>query len=537
MGVRDLFAMLFTSVAKGLHHHSVDIATMSRLAQKRFFSLHERLQNLAINTPSQRFGYKILLVIDEAQNLGKKKFGTFLSQKAPSETDRRAGAASLERYLRPILSPLVRGLYQLSNYNMFCVIPCGTSLSVFDMNWDSSASIVKGYRKQLRPFTDFQGWESLEQVRTYRDLVRRSLHNEEARMIFDRHVPDESMPELFERLRGRFKPIVSTIGMQDRMIMPSNGRIDWRLAIKETEDMLSSAKSQYYDKGNIVFDISRMIRRVHDFESRYAKYQNIQVTLKAFVLEHYLHGRPLVLKTEEAPLVEASVGRILNFGEDTPTVLNEPLALRAAMNYFRRYDPYFHSAICTLLGSGSNALVYGYQWEMAVLPSLAHVFHDKILSKTSLVWNGAKSYDPILDLKAEIAGYANHLTLGTDFETMSLDAFLDAHVYHGSRKDGEPVPPFYHPAETLSGPDVAFVLRLDNHGYCPVFVQLKMRHKMTEPATQIAFSTVEDEAVQGHLQETMLQTFCAGYPKRFFGVVIAYPTELAGVEGTFPEVR
>ncbi|KAF9904375.1 hypothetical protein EC991_002714 [Linnemannia zychae] len=33
----------------------------------------------------------------------------------------------------------------------------------------------------------------------------------------------------------------------------------------------------------------------------------------------------------------------------------------------------------------------------------------------------------------------------------------------------------------------------------------------------------------------MLQTFCTSVPKRFLGVVIAYPAELAGVEGTFPE--
>ncbi|KAG0195261.1 hypothetical protein BGX28_001833, partial [Mortierella sp. GBA30] len=172
---------------------------------------------------------------------------------------------------------------------------------------------------------------------------------------------------------------------------------------------------------------------------------------------------------------------------------------------------------------------------MVVLPSLAYVFHNKILSKTHLVRKGAKSYDPILDGKAEIAGYVNHLALGIDFETMSLDAFLGAHVLHGSHNDRKPVPPFYHPAETPTGPDVVFVLRFDNHSYCPVFIQLKMRDKMTKTGTRRAFSTVDSEAVQGHLQETMLQTFCTGSPKRFLGVVIAYPAEPAGVEGTFLE--
>ncbi|KAG0196513.1 hypothetical protein BGX28_010034 [Mortierella sp. GBA30] len=368
------------------------------------------------------------------------------------------------------------------------------------MKWlEDSAPVPKGYQERLGPFTDFQGWESPEQVQHYRDLVRCSLPNADARNIFNTRVPDESVSELFERLRGRFRPIVSAI---ERMIVPSNGGIDWRLAIKDTEDTLSSTEPRYYGNGNIVFDISRMIRRVHNFESRYAKYQNIRATLKAFVLEHYLHGRPLLLNKEEAPLVEASVGRILNFVEGTATVLDEPFALCAAVNYFRRDDPDFHSAICSLL-----------------------------------VRKGAKSYDPIVDGKAEIVGYVSHLALGTNFETMSLDAFLDAHVLHGSHKDGKPVPPFYHPAETPAGPDVVFLLRFDNHGYCPVFIQLKMRHKMTKIGTQRAFASVKSEAVQGHLQGTMLQKFCAGTPKRFLGVVIAYPAELGGVEGTFTEVR
>ncbi|KAG0221710.1 hypothetical protein BGW41_006586 [Actinomortierella wolfii] len=222
----------------------------------------------------------------------------------------------------------------------------------------------KGYQAQLGPFTDFQGWESVEQVQRYRNLVRDSLPNSEARNIFNARVPNESVPELFKRLRGRFRPIVSAI-------------------------------------------VSKM----------------------------------------------------------------------------------------------------------------------------------AKSYDPILDNRAEIVGYHNHLALGIDSETMSLDEFLDAHIQHGSNKDGGTVLPFYHPAETPAGPDVVFVLRFDNYGYCPVFVRLKMRHKMAKLESQLAFSTVKSEAVQGHLQEATLDAFCTGSPKRFLGVVIAYPAELAGTEGTFPEVR
>ncbi|KAF9079215.1 hypothetical protein BGX23_004665, partial [Mortierella sp. AD031] len=134
------------------------------------------------------------------------------------------------------------------------------------MKWfEDSAPGPKGYNELLGPFTDFQGWKSLEQVQNYRDLVRRSLPNDEARVIFDVRVPDASMPELFARLRGRFRPVVSAI---ESMIAPSNDGINWKLAIKETEDALTSTDPQHRVKGNIVYDISRMISRVDQFKSR-----------------------------------------------------------------------------------------------------------------------------------------------------------------------------------------------------------------------------------------------------------------------------
>ncbi|KAF9385757.1 hypothetical protein CPB97_004493 [Podila verticillata] len=238
---------------------------MGAFVRERFYHLSQCLRNHASNTTFQFFDPKILLVIDEAQNLGKEEFGTFLSQRIPSEAERRAGAAT---YMRPILSPLVCGLYMISaDVNLFCVIPCGTGLSILDMKWlEDGAPVTKGYKERLGPFTNFQGWESLEQVQHYRDLVRCSLPNDDARNIFDTRVPDESIPELFARLRGRFRPIVSTI---ERMIMPSNGSIDWRLAIKETEDMLSSTESRYYGKGNIAYDIEQMIRKIDVYITRF----------------------------------------------------------------------------------------------------------------------------------------------------------------------------------------------------------------------------------------------------------------------------
>ncbi|KAG0197646.1 hypothetical protein BGX28_008854 [Mortierella sp. GBA30] len=514
MGVLDLFAMLFTEIADQVHLHSVDITAMRVFVRERFSLLRQRLLNLTFNTSFQHFGYKILLVIDEAQNLGKAEFGTFFSQQIPSEAERQAGAASLDNYMRPILSPLIHGFYQIAaDRNQFCVIPCGTGLSILDMKWpEDSAPGPKGYSELLGPFTDFQGWESLEQVQNYRDLVRRSLPDDDARIIFDVRVPDTSVTELFERLRGRFRPIVSAI---ERMIMPSNDRIDWRVALKETEDTLASTDPQHYTKGNIVNDISRMISRVDQLKSRYAKYQNIGTILQFFVLQHYLHGRPVVLNTEEAPLVEASVARIMDV------------------------DPDFHSAIGSLFSLSLKESVLGSSWEMAVMPSVVHVFHDKVLSDTALIPSEAVRCDSgLLDSKARIVGLDPYM-LRTDYHSMSLKEFLEAHVENGSRscKDGRHVPAFYRLAETPSGPDIAFVLHFDNHGFCPAFIQLKLRASMDQPDTLSAFTAVKAAAVQGHLGETKLQTFCTVSPKWFLCIVIAYPAELPGVEGLFSELR
>ncbi|KAF8933401.1 hypothetical protein BGZ58_006375 [Dissophora ornata] len=187
----------------------------------------------------------------------------------------------------------------------------------------------------------------------------------------------------------------------------------------------------------------------------------------------HLYGGPLQINKTEAPLVEASVGRIFHFGGETTTVLDELFVLCAAVNYFRMQDSDFYSAICNLFKTPSVS-VHGFTWEIAILISLVHVFHGK----DSLV-SEVKSYDAILDRTAKIAGINGALTLGIDFESMSLGEFLEAHVDNDSHKTGKSAPPVYFPKATPSGSDIAFVLDFDKHGYCPVYIQVKLRTHMS----------------------------------------------------------
>ncbi|KAG9061138.1 hypothetical protein KI688_007768 [Linnemannia hyalina] len=356
-----------------------DLVQQRKRYRNRDFESNTHVHILALTLVlSRSIGLKILLVIDEAQNLGKMDFGTFISQQISSESEG-------QDYLRPILSPLVHGFYQIAaDHRPFCVVTRGTGLNILDMNWlEDSAAVPKGYNKQLGPFTDFQGWESLEQVQNYLALVRSSLPDESARGTFDIRVSGEAVSELFACLRGRFRPIVTAI---ESMICARNGHSDWKKTIQDTEEALTSTDRQSHGKGNIPYDIDRMLRQVALHPSRYAKYQNIRTVLQLFVLEHYLHRSPVALHELEAPLEEASVGRILGVtGQPIATVLDEPFALRAEVNYFRKDDPDFHSAICSLFSLSPKASVLGSTWEMAVMPSLVHVFHNKVLSETSLV--------------------------------------------------------------------------------------------------------------------------------------------------------
>ncbi|KAK3833200.1 MAG: hypothetical protein J3R72DRAFT_453588, partial [Linnemannia gamsii] len=234
-------------------------------------------------------------------------------------------------------------------------------------------------------------------------------------------------------------------------------------------------------------------------------YHDIRTNLQLFVLQHHLHGRPTILNTEEAPLVEVSVGRIMEIaGQTTGTVLDEPFALRAAVNFFRQHDPDFHSAICSLFSLSTMVSVHGSTW-MAVLPSLVYVFNNKTLSHTALVPTEAvRSDHGLLDSKARIVGLNPHM-LGTDHRR----------------------------------PDLVFVLHFDQYGFCPVLIQIQMmlRVDMGLPDIEKAFATVTANVVQGHLGETKLQRVCTVSPKQFNGVVVAYPTELPGAEGLFPQLR
>ncbi|KAF9199838.1 hypothetical protein BGZ49_009999 [Haplosporangium sp. Z 27] len=514
------------------------------LVQERFDELKNKLCSHKLYGRSNHIEnkYKILIIVDEAQILGDKEHGSYIESKPPEAKNDSE---------RPLLSPLMYGLFMVSaNDNDFCVIPCGTWLSIYDMRYLSdSASWLRNHPEKPIPFTEFDGWGVFANVKRYCKHICSSLPNKDAKAKFVLRVPEEAMQELYRRLRGRFRPIVSALELM-LADQGTNNKEIWKGAIARTREKLESAALEHNKNGNLCHQIRVMLERVAMYPARYKGFEDIDLTLRMFVCEQYLHGNPLLLDNLQAPLVEASVGRILKFGNQLKTVLDEPFALQAALNYYDGQDPGFTNTVgfMNTVRATWNIVpgpsVHGSHWELAIMDTLIHIFHNKILSETPLFSTSNPCQDLTLGTRASIVA-ATCNRRGINHNMMSLEKFLESHIEHGSLSEGQKLPPFYLPAIKPSGPDLVFVLKFEGDVYYPVFVQLKLRHGLSSAQAVHALETVQEEAVEGHLNNHpkkqkkpskiyRLSEFCTN--GKYIGVVVCYPKDLSSFEGDLIEI-
>ncbi|KAG0195034.1 hypothetical protein BGX28_002489, partial [Mortierella sp. GBA30] len=104
-------------------------------------------------------------------------------------------------------------------------------------------------------------------------------------------------------------------------------------------------------------------------------------------------------------------------------------------------------------------------------------------------------------------------------ETLTMCDFLEAHYNHGSRRGDSTVPPFYYPESSQSGPDIVFVLRIDDQLY-PVFVQTKCLAGIYPGGVEKARLTVHETRLKAHLPN--LTTYCPG--GKYLSLIYVYPT-------------
>ncbi|KAG0361382.1 hypothetical protein BC939DRAFT_475689 [Gamsiella multidivaricata] len=120
---------------------------------------------------------------------------------------------------------------------------------------------------------------------------------------------------------------------------------------------------------------------------------------------------------------------------------------------------------------------------------------------------------------ATIVGWEDY-EWGTRYkETLTMSDFLEAHYKHGSRSGDCVVPPFYYSEPSHSGPDIVFVLRIDDQLY-PVFVQTKLLDDISLGKVEEARLTVHQIKLKAHLPN--LAAYCPG--GKYLSLIYVHPT-------------
>ncbi|KAI1312289.1 hypothetical protein EDD11_002979 [Mortierella claussenii] len=108
------------------------------------------------------------------------------------------------------------------------------------------------------------------------------------------------------------------------------------------------------------------------------------------------------------------------------------------------------------------------------------------------------------------ARYRPNLTMGD---------FLEAHYKHGSKRGGSKVPPFFYPELSPSGPDIVFVLQINNELY-PVFVQTKCLAGIFPGGVEKPRLTIHESRIKDHLPN--LAMYCPG--GKYLSLIYVHPT-------------
>ncbi|KAG0254560.1 hypothetical protein BG011_005663 [Mortierella polycephala] len=133
----------------------------------------------------------------------------------------------------------------------------------------------------------------------------------------------------------------------------------------------------------------------------------------------------------------------------------------------------------------------------------------------------------MLDRKAEIIGWTGELLMIGNGK-IAMNEFLESHISGGSVHNGRPVPPFLFLAETVFGPDLAFVVRFISADpseeciNCSVFVNI--RTKMYQFNPENAHRAVQLAEINNHGIDIDVSQYCKPH-MHFISLTVSYPAE------------
>ncbi|KAF9416531.1 hypothetical protein BGZ76_004655, partial [Entomortierella beljakovae] len=416
---------------------------------------------------------------------------------------------------RPILSPVFHGFEAISRErSQICFIPCGTGFCIYDLKRvGGTGKAGKDIQEtindpaSLKKAASFPRWESVEQVRTYIEGLTSYLDQQghassvaKLRSLYD----DQVINILFAWFHGRLRPMISVI----EMVIQEGEPGQWNKFIRETVRSLTDPNTK--SSGNLCYELSRILKYIADYGNISTKPNaNIREELRNAAKVRLLEGEDYMLDYGEPAIIEASFGRLIANGEATITLIDEPIAFSAAINFFEEQDP----GLINLLSynfrqtprNGSKGTCLEYFSPAVLIP----IFHKRSLSPT--LFQGYKTDSTIpaaLENKTfSIVGHDTALR-GIRHDFITMEQYFEAHYNGGSVHGSKLVPPFFFPPGYPSGPDVVFILKSQDK-YYPVFVQSKISKDLSDKDISEAHETVSFKKIKDHLSSYSLASICS----------------------------
>ncbi|KAK3838749.1 MAG: hypothetical protein JOS17DRAFT_813362 [Linnemannia elongata] len=522
--VSDVFDDVFRIVLNAYHDQTpaIPLPSLERLLQDRF----RHVQNLISPFASDSLTKKLLGVLDEAQTLSDHGREYFVS-------------SADSRDLRSILSPITHGLRNFSeNGQDYCMVICGTEIGADELEVLVGSGGIAATLDQIDHRTvDFPGWETEEQVTMYTKTLGDAA-GEDDRAMLHTLIPEAAVQELFFKLRGRYRPIITTI--ED--IIANGFPSYWREAIERRVGALVCYPEQFPMRGNFCSDIKRMLDKVAKYPIKYADAVELKHVLKQTVVLRASLGLPWSLRGEEPILVESAFGRLriaadkAAAGKTIDTIIDEPFVFQAAYNFIKNEDEGFYNHFTEQYRDLQDPQSEGNIFERHAPLDLIYAFHKKQLKKELFSIPKAAvhmkepmtpipQFEPVtfprhlFEHPATIVGWEGYEWGARYKETLTMGDFIEAHYNHGLRRGDSMVPPFYYPESSQSGPDIVFVLRIDDQLY-PVFVQIKCLAGIYPGGVEKARLTVHETRLKAHLPN--LTTYCPG--GKYLSLIYVHPT-------------
>ncbi|KAK3836309.1 MAG: hypothetical protein J3R72DRAFT_493789 [Linnemannia gamsii] len=479
----------------------IPLASLERLLRDQFRQVQGQMSLITLESLTNKF-----LVLDEAQTLSDHGRGYFVSHTDPND-------------LRSLLSSIVHGLRNISkDVQDYRVVTCGTGFGADEPEiLVSSGGIALTSNQIDHRIMDFSGWETENQVGVYINNLGDAMSDDDRAMLHTL-IPRVAVQELFFKLRGRFRPIIMTI--ED--IIANGSPSYWREAIERIVRALVCYPEQFPMRGNLCSDIKRMLDKVAKDPNKYANAIEPKHILKKTVLHRASLGLPWSLEGEGPILVESAFGRLriaadkAAAGKTTSTIIDEPF------NEDKRFYKHFREQYRDLQDPQSEGKIF----ERHAPLDLIFAFHKKQLKQglfsipkaairhsTTIFKTPIPQLEPVtfprhlFEHKATIVRWEGYEWGARYKETLTMSDFLEAHYRHGSRRGDSTAPPFYYPESSLSGPDIVFVLRINDQLYS-VFVQNKLLNKIHPRSIEKARLTVHEARLKAYLPN--LAMYCPG---------------------------